>query len=101
MSNDVQGKVGSEGRRKHDGGVRMMASRKKQALTIALVLFTFLLVVRPWLYTYVIWPPLAMPQTWEGTLIKKYEKRYGPYGRRTYHWRVRCTDGKTRTCDVP
>lgn len=78
----------------------MTPNRKKQALTVALVLFASFLVARPWLYTYVIWPPLAIRQAWEGTVIEKYEERYGPYGSHTYHWRVECTDGETRTCDV-
>jgi hypothetical protein len=60
-----------------------------------------LLLAGPLLWKYVIGPPLARTQSWEGTLVGKYTKTHG--GRfkwQTYHWRVECDDGKTRSVDV-
>jgi len=79
----------------------MVDNRKRQALTIALIVFVALLVARPLLYTHLIWPVLAKWQAWEGTVAERYERKYGPYGLHTYHLRVECADGNTRTCDVP
>lgn len=81
------------------GAVR--AERRNRALVIALVVFAGFLVLRPYLYTLVLWPLLAKQQAWEGRVVEQFEKRYGPYGLSTFHWRVACEDGKTRTCDVP
>lgn len=79
----------------------MILERRHRALGSALIVLASFLVLRPYLYTHVIWPPLATRQAWEGRVVERFEKRYGPYGPRTYHWRVECEDGKTRTCDVP
>jgi hypothetical protein len=66
-----------------------------------LIVGVCLLVLGPLLWKYVIGPPIARRQSWEGTLIEKYTKTHG--GRfkwYSYHWRVECDDGRIRNPDV-
>ena len=73
---------------------------RRSLLTMGVVVLAGFLVLEPYLYTYVIWPPLARRQAWQGTITQGRERQYGPYGMHTYHWRVQCDDGAVRWADV-
>ena len=52
-------------------------------------------------WKYVAKPALARRDSYEGTIMEKYDKAHGQYARYSYHWKVKCTDGKVRSVDVP
>jgi len=66
-----------------------------------LIAIASILVLGPLLWLYVIRPPLARSERWEGVIVERFEKAHGGnFKYHTYHWRVECEDGATRSVDV-